>query len=655
MTTLIVDTEIIGKEKPVYFVGIYNVKTKEKIGLWHHKRGHIKQLEKMMLDPQYTWVSFNGNNFDMPLMCAAIQGADPVWLKEVASHIIENQMRSWETYRTFGIEFIELDHIDLIETAPGVMISLKTYIGRMGQKNMIDMPFEHDQDLKPKQYQTVEDYCFNDIEGTYGLFKELREELALRESLGQEYGIDLRSKSDAQAAEAILRSALNIRGRVEAQIPPYVTYTAPEFIQTKNPDLQELIERLESHKFKIDHKTGSPVLPEWLSEKTFDIGYGKYQVGIGGLHSAHDKSFYIEETKDMGVSDFDVASYYPTVMLSCRLVPRMQGNRGEKFLEVYESIYHKRLDAKKAGNKAVANSLKITINGTIGKLGNRYSAFYSPDLMLAVTITGQLNLLCLIDELERIKGVSVYSANTDGIMVGYNRAAREKVMKVFDKNSKRTSFIYEETPYKTVAMKDVNNYIAITTDGKAKRKGLYASNRKEENPLYLMKNPTMEVCANMAVEYLRDGKFDIKKHKNMRDFVAIRNVKGGGVQHTTTVEVDDWILDEDFGNKNNIWVRKEVKEKDYAWFEKGLFVRRKSKPSPILKGTGGTPFGRVARWYMTKEKLPAITYTSSGNKVPKTEGAKLCMTLPDKLPKDLDLNWYIEETYSMLRDMGVNA
>jgi len=44
----------------------------------------------------------------------------------------------------------------------------------------------------------------------------------------------------------------------------------------------------------------------------------------------------------------------------------------------------------------------------------------------------------------------------------------------------------------------------------------------------------------------------------------------------------------------------------------------------------------------------------SGNKGPKTEGAKLCMVLPESLPDDLDWDWYIKETYSMLKDMGIS-
>ena len=257
--------------------------------------------------------------------------------------------------------------------------------------------------------------------------------------------------------------------------------------------------------------------------------------------------------------------------------------------------------------------------------------------MLAVTITGQLNLLCLIDDLERNKGVKVLSANTDGIVVGYHPKLRDKVLKTIATNAKRTGFEYEEKQYRKIAMKDVNNYIAIDMKNEVKSKGLYA-------PLGLMKNPTMQVCSLAAAQYLIDGtnpdKF-VKSHartvKNFKDFVAIRNVKGGGVQHSDYEIRDDWVEKEP-----RIWVNGIGKKE-----------KRKSRPEPYEVGVGGAPFGRVARWYMTKESLPAITYVESGNQVPKTVGAKLCMIMPSSIPKDLDLQWYINETYDILDDLGV--
>ena len=80
---------------------------------------------------------------------------------------------------------------------------------------------------------------------------------------------------------------------------------------------------------------------------------------------------------------------------------------------------------------------------------------------------------------------------------------------------------------------------------------------------------------------------------------------------------------------------------------------RKSRPKPVIEYRGGVPFGRIARWYMTTENIPPITYVGSGNKVPKTDGAKLCMTLPDELPTDLDIDWYVNEAMSILADIGV--
>jgi hypothetical protein len=635
---IVFDVEAIGKNKPIFLVCTKIVETGETEAFWMHKRGHMKSLHKRLLNPNYTWVSFNGINFDAPLLCAAVQGADALWLKETASQIIEQEMRAWQTYNDFGIEFIDFDHIDLIETAPGVMISLKTYAGRLGYRTMVDMPFPHNVDLKPSQYQECENYCINDLGVTEALFNELKQSLNLRVELGKQHGIDLRSRSDAQAAELILKQELGI-GKVQKHIPQLVGYQAPDIIRTKSPALLDLINRFEQTHFKINPKNGSPEPAAWM-EEPFVLGKGVYQIGMGGLHSTHDVQFYKRASEELLISDFDVASYYPNIMMKCNLIPRLPGNLGQRFLDVYADIYHQRIAAKAAGNKAVADSLKIVLNGTFGKLGSIYSVFYSPDVMLAVTITGQLNLLCLIDRLERIPGVEVYSANTDGITVGYTPAARDKVLKVFSQNIKYTGFEYEETPYSCIAMKDVNNYIAITTSGKAKRKGLYASNDPKKNSLFLMKNPAMEVCANMAVDYLTKGSFNIKDYTDMKDFVAIRNVKGGGIQHTHTVMVDDWL------GKPRAWYRPQ--------WEDGHVEKRVSRPKPVEVGMGGTPFGRVARWYMSTKEQPPISYVGSGNKVPKTDGAQLCMTLPDKLPDDLDYDWYIKETISMLQDMGVN-
>ena len=88
--------------------------TGERFAFWHDKRGHTAKLEKMLADRRYTWVSFNGNNFDAPVVEAAVMGHDEDDLKQIATSIIHDEMRSWQTYRQFNIEFLDYDHIDLI-------------------------------------------------------------------------------------------------------------------------------------------------------------------------------------------------------------------------------------------------------------------------------------------------------------------------------------------------------------------------------------------------------------------------------------------------------------------------------------------------------------------------------------------------------------
>lgn len=659
---IVFDTELIGTDTPVFLVCGVCVETGEQFVFWHHKRGHTAKLEKLLLSDEYTWVSFNGNNFDAPLMCAAVMGHDESNLKIIAQSIIEENMRSWQTYREYDIDFIEFDHIDLIEVAPGVMTSLKTYMGRIGYPTMIDLPFDHTKDLTAAEQKILQTYCLNDIGGTVALFQRLRTEIDLRTEMSEEHGIDLRSKSDAQIAEAILKKACSISKR-DSVVPRAVRYDVPDFIKTKSAMVQDIIDAFETTEYEINRANGSPIEAEWMKEPV-QVGKGFYKVGLGGLHSQHDVCFYAEATDKMLISDFDVASYYPNIMMVAGLIPRFGGDKGQLFLDEYRRIYEARIKAKREGNKRLANTLKIVLNGTFGKLGSIYSAFYSPDLLIAVTITGQINLLCLIAELEAIKGVIVASSNTDGITVTYPPAARDRVLKVFQANAKRTGFEYEETRYAKIAMKDVNNYLAVTSDnvpviiskgegivelkpagGKVKQKGLYAE-------MGLMKNPTMEVCTKMVIDYLVEGALPEDSIQNYLDdpmlFMAIRGVTGGGIQHTM-VELDDsW-------TPNSWKTNRKGEEVPESWYHgvTGKTVKRVSKPDPAEIGIGGEPFGRVARWYMTTQQLPAITYVKSGNKVPKTDGAKVCMTLPKKLPKDLDYAWYIEEAKQILAAIGV--
>jgi hypothetical protein len=176
-------------------------------------------------------------------------------------------------------------------------------------------------------------------------------------------------------------------------------------------------------------------------------------------------------------------------------------------------------------------------------------------------------------------------------------------------------------------------------DGKVKAKGLYA-------PAGLQKNPTNEICTQAMEEYLSSG-IPIEHTINEAstdperfvDFTQARSVKGGAVQYQRFEMIDDWF-------------QVELGQWSYPGSTKAT-VKRKSRPAPRRVGVDGVLLGRVARWYYSVDKSIEINYVGSGNKVPKSEGGRECMILPDHVPFDLDVQAYIDEAIDNLANCGV--
>jgi hypothetical protein len=571
---LILDLEVYSN----YFLAAFlNIETREVFNLT--ERDAVRRMIK-----DQTLITFNGNNFDIPLLSYFLAGASFSELKTACDQIIDGA-KPWQ----LGFEVLPFDHIDLIELAPGIA-SLKTYGGRMHCKTIRDLPYPPDAVLTPAQIDEVREYCGNDLFTTLALYERLRPAITLREAMSKEYGQDLRSKSDAQIAECVIRS------RVEAhtghtlkkpKMPEAVRYSLPSWIYFQRPDLKELAALVADQVYRTHATTGAVVMPEPLADMKVRIGQSTYRLGIGGLHSSETCQAVICDD-DHILIDRDVASYYPNAILIQKCYP---ANMGAAFSIIYRKILEERLEAKRTGNKVKNEALKIVLNGSFGKFGSIYSAMYAPNLMIQVTLTGQLALLMLIEQCELV-GASVVSANTDGIVIHCPKTRAVELQRVIDQWELNTGFETEETPYRAIYSRDVNNYIAIKLDGTAKGKGAYAAET-------LSKNPANTICIESVTQYLIDGtpiEETIDHGRDVRKFISIRSVKGGAVKN-------------------------------------GVFL------------------GKTVRWYYGGEP-GAIHYKTNGNKVPKSEGATPCMTLPDILPEDLDYEWYVREAHSILEDVG---
>ena len=554
-------------------------------------RSRVIQLMK-----EHTTVSFNGLGYDIHIITAALEGWPCDAIKRFSDEIIKSNLPAWQVAKNNRLRVShDWDHIDVIDVAPG-KAGLKIYGGRMGAKKLQDLPIAPEDSISPEQRVELRRYCKNDLDTTEALYRQLEPAIKLREQIGAQYGgIDLRSKSDAQIAEAVIKYRLHEHtGRTykprKVAVGHECRYEDPKIVSFQTEELQGIFKKILKTGFPVG-SNGAVQMPEWLQKTKIKIGSTQYQMGIGGLHSCEKRQSVVAQPNQI-LADFDVASYYPSIILKLKLAPQ---GMGSDFLLIYQEIVTERLAAKARGDKLTADTLKIVVNGSFGKLGSMYSALYAPELMIQTTITGQLCLLMLIEWVESV-GARVVSANTDGIVVLCDKSREHWLEEVMFDWMLTTSFELERADYKSIHSRDVNNYIAVKPDGKAKRKGVYAE------PV-LSKNPDFTIVTDAVATFLSKGtpvEDTIRTCTDPKAFVTVRQVTGGG-----------------------LW--------------------------------RGEYLGKAARFYYSTEVNAdeCISYAKNSNKVPRSDGAKPMMELPDTLPGDVDYGRYIEMAHEALKDMGV--
>lgn len=553
-------------------------------------------------------IDFNGTSFDITILTLLLSGKTCAELKWFSDKLITEQVRHWQLLKSAKVKRLKINHIDLIEVLP-LDGSLKLYGGRLHVPKMQDIPFHPNTVLSDDQILITRFYCINsDCTNTAFAFMAVKEQIKLREVMGERYGMDLRSKSDAQIAGTVIKSELQRLTFAEPERVSIVPgtrykYNTPKFVSFQTPLLTRILETIQAWDFTVD-VNGYIALPidpatgkEW--DLKVQIADGLYTIGMGGLHS-NEKVICHNADADTVILDRDVASYYPAIILELGLYP---SHLGEAFLQVFKSIVKDRLDAKKAKDKIKAEMLKIVVNGTFGMTSSKWSFMYAPDITMTVTITGQLCLLMLIEALE-LQGFKVCSANTDGIVFKCPKDRRHISDEIFKAWEMATGFVTEETEYKAIYSRDVNNYIAIKTDGKTKCKGAYLNPWALQNPgdAYdrLKKNPHGVISIEAAISFLTTGKplhETVNECQDIKKFVAIRTVRGGAVQN-------------------------------------------------------GQYIGKAVRWYYAKGETGCFIYVLSGKMVAETTGARPCMILPVECPADLDRSYYILKAEEILREIG---
>lgn len=552
---------------------------------------------------------WNSRSYDDPVLTHFLNNPSPEEAYQMSYNIIQNGARSWDFPN-------QIWSIDLKRIVPG-NLGLKRIGVCLGHKRLQELPVAWDRPLTPQQMELVKDYNRNDLDITRKVQKVLQPELDLRAAMSEKYRIDLRSKGEAQIAESVLIEESNVQYRelkaaasanANAEIFIREPYWWKTITQYANPGVDQILD-LGREIFQ----TPIPILESSLRisakplVRTIYLADKFYRMGVGGLHSVDGPGSTVPDDNHLLV-DIDVASYYPNLILTQKLAPR---HWGPKFLEVYQSVVTRRLEAKRAGDKTTAAVLKIVTNGTFGKTSDPYSSLYDPWVTANVTVLGQLALLLLIAQLSHSPGHRVISANTDGITVLVHKNQEHLMQTVVDRWEQLTGLVMEYTYYRGLYQLDVNNYMAVTTGGDLKLKGRIVDTTD------LRHTPNFPIVAKAVQEAIWHGTpvaSTILCCTDINQFILTQQVTG------------DWTT---------------------SW--------------------KGQPLGKMLRWYKSKYSLdPLMRHPgkkAKGNEgvVANGENAVPLENLPDTFPKDVMYEWYIKQATDWLlrlknpKSVGKNA
>ena len=442
-------------------------------------------------------------------------------------------------------------------------------------------------------------YNENDVFIVCEMIRLYMDEIKLRYSISNAYGVDVLSSSRSNIADKMFikfysefsgLSPQQWRGKKTERTAMAFKKVIFPFIRFKTPELQQMLEDM---KKVIIYSIGKDAFM-----KEIKLGNLVYTIATGGLHSQDiprelkSKMIYIDSPSTGNSANevstiwdtitdnsyiyvhYDIASFYPSIMSIYKIAPAHM-NEGV-FVKLITWLKDTRVQAKHSKEEIIdgipkdvlAQVLKIVINSIYGKLGFEKGDLCDRLAVLKVTINGQLMIMMLCEELE-LNGIEVVSANTDGIVVKLYKRDKVNFDRIVKEWQELTQLDADSEEYKCYINRDINNYTIEELNGKVSYKGalhpkMYANDLQKgyDMPIvaqavvnfFLYNKPVLETlyeCTNILdfcktqnvgrqfhVEFTIHNKTDIMQ-RNVRYYVSN---KGGVIEKVHTDE----------GNRSNL-------------------------------------------------------------------------------------------------------
>jgi hypothetical protein len=435
---------------------------------------HLKETNARM-------VGFNSLGFDYPVIHTLIRmgHSDANTLYQKAMAIINGQdgdekwMHNVNPSDRFvqQIDLYKIHHFDNRARATG----LKVLEFNMRSDNIEDLPFKVGTNLTLEQIPVLKRYNKHDVAQTKLFYYKTLDMIRFREELTHLYQRDFMNHNDTKIGKDYFAMKLEeagvalydfgLSGRTPRQtkrptialkdaILPWIEFTNPEFTRVLNWLKEQVITETKGV----------------FEDVTARVNGFEFVFGLGGIHGSIESEI-VESDADFLIVDLDVSSYYPNLAITNRFFPQ---HLGETFCDIYKHLYEQRKTYPKGS--AENAMLKLALNGVYGDSNSPFSVFYDPLFTMKITLCGQLLLCKLAEQLMQIDGLRLIQVNTDGLTVRVPRVNKHQVDVVRKQWEELTKLELEEALYKSMMIRDVNNYIAVYENDKVKRKGAYEYN-----------------------------------------------------------------------------------------------------------------------------------------------------------------------------------
>ena len=422
-------------------------------------------------------VGFNNIGFDYPILhtllrmgkadYAALYDKCQAIINTPETHRFQHLVKPSE-YFIPQIDLFKIHHFDNAARAT----SLKSLEFNMRSESIQDLPFPVGTALNQEQITTLRQYNAHDVAQAKKFYHHSKAMLAFRDELSAKYGRDFTNHNDTKIGKDYFVMELERagvacydfgpKGRTPRQTPrPSIALADAilPWIKFEHPEFQRVLDWLKTQ--TITETKGV------FKDVVAGVGGLDLVFGTGGIHASVEQAV-VRADDEYTIIDLDVTSYYPNLAIKNGFAPE---HLGAPFVHIYGDLFEQR---KKYDKKSAESAmLKLALNGVYGDSNNKFSVFYDPLFTMRITLNGQLLLCLLAEQLLMVPALSIVQVNTDGITVKVKRDSYDWLRDTCREWEHLTRLNLEEVHYDRMYVRDVNSYLAVTTDGKVKRKGAY--------------------------------------------------------------------------------------------------------------------------------------------------------------------------------------